>query len=255
MRHGRIRSRRSRPSSRPSLSLSMRYRTATQHLMSARMAHPSADVIPDGPQGRAGTSCRTAPLLLTSSRTARRAEPGSRRAPRKCRWIPAFAGMTAKRMWRSFAPWSVIVVGARRRAGLPSRAAPNFDVIPDGPQGRAGIQTGAPQVPLDPRFRGDDSKKNVALLAPWSVIVVGARRRAGLPSRTAPNFDVIPDGPQGRAGIQTGASQEPLDPRFRGDDSKKGGAPSSDVIPDGAQRRAGGPQRRRRRAPGFFTAR
>ncbi len=119
--------------------------------LSSRTA-PNFDVIPDGPQGRAGTS----------SRTARSAEPGSRRAPRKCRWIPAFAGMTAKRMWRSFAPWSVIVVGARRRAGLPSRAAPNFDVIPDGPQGRAGIQTGAPQVPLDPRFRGDDSKKNAA---------------------------------------------------------------------------------------------
>ena len=83
--------------------------------------------------------------------------------------------------------------------------------------------------------------------------MVGARRRAGLPSRTAPNFDVIPDGPQGRAGIQTGASQEPLDPRFRGDDSKKGGALSSDVIPDGAQCRAGG--QRRRRAPGFFTSR
>ncbi len=145
------------------------------------------------------------------------------------------------------------MVGARRRAGLPSRTAPNFDVIPDGPQGRAGIQTGASQEPLDPRFRGDDSKKNVALLCPLE----RHRGRCAAPGRPAlpdgTNFDVIPDGPQGRAGIQTGASQEPLDPRFRGDDSKKGGALSSDVIPDGAQCRAGG--QRRRRAPGFFTSR
>ena len=42
--------------------------------------------------------------------------------------------------------------------------------------------------------------------------------------RAAPSRYVIPDGPQGRAGIQTGAAQEPLDPRLRGDDSKKGGA-------------------------------
>ncbi len=60
-------------------------------------------------------------------------------------------------------------------------------------------------------------------------------------------YDVIPDGPQGRAGIQRGASRKPLDPRFAlhapGDDSKKQNvlpdAPSFDVIPDGAQRRAG----------------
>ena len=90
--------------------------------LSSRDSAPSFDVIPDGPQGRAGTS----------SRTAHSAEPGFRRASRKCRWIPAFAGMTAKRMRRTLAPCSVVVVGARRRAGLSSRTAPNFDVIPDG---------------------------------------------------------------------------------------------------------------------------
>ena len=95
MRHGRIRSRRSRPSSR-------------------RARHPGRH-----------------PFFVTSSRTARRAEPGSRRAatqepldPR-----PAFAGagfpagMTAKRMWRTFAPCSVIAVGMRRRAGPSSWTA------------------------------------------------------------------------------------------------------------------------------------
>ena len=109
MRHGRIRSRRSRPAISPS----MRYRPATQHLMPARTAPPSADVIPDG--------------------------------------------------------------------------TPSFDVIPDGPQGRAGIQTGASQEPLDPRFRGDDSKKNVALLCPLE----RHRGRCAAPGRPA-----LPDGTQ-----------------------------------------------------------
>ena len=53
--------------------------------------------------------------LLTSSRTARSAEPGSRRALRKCPWIPTFAGMTAKKRCPP----------RRRRADL-------SDVIPDG---------------------------------------------------------------------------------------------------------------------------
>ena len=108
-------------------------------LPSSRTAHPPfSAVIPDGPKGRAGiqtgaaqvrldpglrlrrprddskkqnviphaalsllTSSRTAlPLSLPSSRTARRAEPGSRRALRKYDWIPGSAcggpGMTAK---------------------------------------------------------------------------------------------------------------------------------------------------------------
>ena len=51
---------------------------------------------------------------------------------------------------------------------------------------------------------------------------------------------VIPDGPQGRAGIQTGIPQVPLDPRLRGDDSKKAmpfqtrHADLFDLIPGGA---------------------
>ena len=108
------------------------------------------------------------PLFLTSSRTARSAEPashpGRRAAPsrpvipdgaqrragtqRPCDesdWIPASAGMTAK------------------KRDHPRRRAPSFDVIPDGAQRRAGIQTGAPQVPLNPRFTlrvpGDDTQK------------------------------------------------------------------------------------------------
>ena len=72
-------------------------------------------------------------------------------------------------------------------ADVISDGTPSFDVIPDGPQGRAGIQTGAPQVPLDPRFRGDDSKKNVALLCPLE----RHRGRCAAPGRPA-----LPDGTQ-----------------------------------------------------------
>ena len=121
-------------------------------LTSSQTARPSLlDVIPDGPQGRAGiqtgappmpappawTTCeasrhnrksldpgfrlrrprddikrqnvlpgRHALLYLSSSRTARRAEPGSRRALHKCCWIPASAGMTAKEVGTLFLPSS-----------------------------------------------------------------------------------------------------------------------------------------------------
>ena len=93
-----------------------------------------------GTQRPAGLSSRTMTLLLTSSRTARRADPGSRWAPRKILWIPASAGMTAKRMRRSLP-----LERHRGRYATPSRPVlpygdPSFDVIPDGPQGRAGIQ-------------------------------------------------------------------------------------------------------------------
>ena len=46
------------------------------------------------------TACSAAPA--PSSRTARSAEPGSRQAPRKSHWIPAFAGMTAKGQCRAY---------------------------------------------------------------------------------------------------------------------------------------------------------
>ena len=75
--------------------------------------------------------------------------------------------------------------GTRLRAELPLQrcahpvnafipdGAPHFiDVIPDGAQRRAGIQQALPQVPLDPRLRGDDGRKP------------GASRL----------FDAIPDG-------------------------------------------------------------
>ena len=65
----------------------------------------------------------------------------------------------------------------------------------------------------------------------------------------APCFtDVIPDGPQGRAGIQTGTSQDDWIPVFAGMTAKTvcslidviaAGARFSDVIPDGPQGRAG----------------
>ena len=142
----------------------------------------------------------------------------------------------------------------------------SLDVIPDGAQRRAGIQTGAPQGRLDPRLAlrapGDDSKKKTS------------------PRTTRPlSLDVIPDGAQRRTGIQTGAPQGRLDPGLRlrrpRDDGKKakrhprrhplsldvpltmsslspssrmarffdvilaGAPPLLDVIPDGAQRRAG----------------
>ena len=62
----------------------------------------SFDVIPAGPPffrrhlgRRASCPChhleRRAPSFLMSSRTARSAEPGSRRAPRKCHWMTSFA--------------------------------------------------------------------------------------------------------------------------------------------------------------------
>ncbi len=92
----------------------------------------------------------------------------------------------------------------------PCPVYPSFDVIPDGPQGRVGIQSGASRKPLDPRF---------ALRAPED----DSKKQNVLPD--APSFDVIPDGPQGRVGIQSGASRKPLDPRFAlrapEDDSRK----------------------------------
>ncbi|MHB1993133.1 hypothetical protein, partial [Metallibacterium scheffleri] len=39
---------------------------------------------------------------------------------------------------------------------IPDGTRPRTDVIPDGAQRRAGIQQVLPQVPLDPRLRGDD---------------------------------------------------------------------------------------------------
>ena len=147
--------------------------------------HPTFDASPNG-----------APPLLRSSRTAHSAEPGFRRASRKSHWIPGSRctrpGMTAKRMWRTLAPCSVVVVGARRRAGLSSRdSAPSFDVIPDGPQGRAGTSSrtahsaepgfrrASRKCRWIPAFAGMTAKRMWRSFAPWSVIVVGARRRAG----------------------------------------------------------------------------
>ena len=134
------------------------------------------------------------------------------------RWIPGSAcggpGMTskAKHPSRRYAP---LVTSSRT-------ARPFFtDVIPDGAQRRAGIQTNAAQDPLDPHLRGDDKqkakssrtagradpesrwahRKSYCILA--CDLAVGTRRRAGLSSRDGtPSFDVIPDGAQRRAGIQ-----------------------------------------------------
>ena len=105
-----------------------------------------------------------------------------------------------------------------RHPGRP--AGPSRCVIPDGPQGRAGIQTGATQEPLDPRLRGDDSKKGGASLFTMS-------------SRTARSAEPArhPGRPAGPSRDPDGHAQVPLDSRptfagagFRGDDGKKGGA-------------------------------
>ncbi len=113
--------------------------------------------------------------------------------------------------------------------------APCFtDVIPDGPQGRAGIQTGAPQDDWIPGSRcarpGMTAEKQNVLAA--GALLFVAVLPAGLLSiltssrptpplldvipAGAPCFtDVIPDGPQGRSGIQTGAPQDDWIPGSR----------------------------------------
>ena len=118
---------------------------------------------------------------------------------------------------------------------MPSPTACSFftDVIPDGARRRAGIQTGTPQmrVPpmrttreasrcspksLDPGFRlrrpRDDIKKQNVIPDGTLICLTSSRTALSLllpSSRTARPFflDVIPDGAQRRAGIQTGAPQ------------------------------------------------
>ena len=125
-------------------------------------------------------------------------EDNARSKPlRPSRWIPGSAcggpGMTskAKHPSRRYAP---LVTSSRT-------ARPFFtDVIPDGAQRRAGIQTNAAQDPLDPHLRGDDKqkakssrtagradpesrwahRKSYCMLA--CDLAVGTRRRAGLSS-------------------------------------------------------------------------
>ena len=102
---------------------------------------------------------------MTSSRTAR----------------AAFLFSLSSRMAHSF---------SRRPPGRSARCS--FAVIPDGPQGRAGIQTGIPQVPLDPRFAlraaGDGSNKRNAFLLRRSCFRCH-------PGRRTPSLDVFPDAP------------------------------------------------------------
>ncbi len=111
-----------------------------------RPAGPSRYVIPDGLQGRAGIQTG-APQIP---------------APRRCDWIPASAGMTAKN-----------------------------DVLPDGPQGRAGIQTGAPQVPApckSPWIPGSRCARPG--MTPKKAERAVARRRRAAPAARTPDFAV-----------------------------------------------------------------
>ncbi len=156
-------------------------------------------------------------------------------------------------------PADVIPDDTRPRTNvIPNGARPRTDVIPDGAQRRAGIQQALPQVPLDPRLRGDDGRKPGASRL-FDAIPDGARPvDTAIPRGAQPSANVIPDGAQRRAGIQQALPQVPLDPRLRGDDEGSrlvdaipdgtrprtnviphGARPHTDVIPDGAQRRAG----------------
>ena len=83
---------------------------ARRHLdaASARDAHRAG--MPPPPAARSAEPSPLSPpphtFSMASSQTARRAEPGSRRALRKDRWIPASAGMTAKEVGSLFLPLS-----------------------------------------------------------------------------------------------------------------------------------------------------
>ena len=178
-------------------------RTARSLLLpSSRTAHPSFDVIPDGaPFFRRHPGRRAAPSRDPGEYPASAGdahEDNARSKPlRPSRWIPGSAcggpGMTskAKHPSRRYAP---LVTSSRT-------ARPFFtDVIPDGAQRRAGIQTNAAQDPLDPHLRGDDKqkakssrtagradpesrwahRKSYCMLA--CDLAVGTRRRAGLSS-------------------------------------------------------------------------
>ena len=158
-------------------------------LTSSRTAPPSFDVIPDGAQRRAGIQTG-APQVP---------------APRGGDWIPASAGMTAKK---------------RRHHGRPAPSfdvipdgPPSFDVIPDGAQRRAGIQTGTPQVPAPRRCdwipaSAGMTAKNGAIPNGTLLLLMSSRtahHSSGVipngtlllltPSRTVrPALDAIPDG-------------------------------------------------------------
>ena len=131
----------------------------------------------------------------------------------------------------------------RRHPGWP---VPSLDVIPDGPQGRAGIQKGAPQVPATAHVDsargkplqpsrwipgsayggpGMTSKSKTSSQTVRSLLLPSSRTshpllstspRPAHSSSTPPgrplSFDVIPDGAQRRAGIQTGTSPVPAPP-------------------------------------------
>ena len=158
-----------------------------------RLRRPRDDIKSKRPPRRYApllTSSRPArPFFLTSSRTARRAEPGSRQTPRKILWIPAFAGMTAKRMWRSIVPRASSWPVRNAQPACPPGRCPFF--ITSSRTARS-AEPGSRQTPRMilwiPASAGMTAKRMWCTYAPWGVIVAGTQRPAGTSSRTAPPF-------------------------------------------------------------------
>ena len=193
-------------------------RPGTCHLNGARRSgirYPDgANVDPAHHPGRYAPS-------LTSSRTARSAEPGSRRVPRKCHWIPASAGMTAKECGALLPP--------ECPPGTPSPLTSPGRHVPSLTSSRTArsAEPGSRRVPRKCMRRPFERPASQAVTA--QSLDPGFRLRRpqdDIKNKTSsppvrPSLDVISDGAQRRAGIQTGAPQMPLDPRLRGDDSKR----------------------------------
>ena len=125
------------------------------------------------------------PFSLPSSRTARRAEPGSRQALRASHWIPgsrcARPGMTAKSKTpsRTRTPFSAVIPAG----------ALSFDVIPDGPKGRAGIQTGAAPMRTLPLRTARGQRSPPSHWVPGSACGgPGMTAKSKTPSRTPPSL-------------------------------------------------------------------
>ena len=181
-------------------------RATVLQAMSSRTAHG----YPDPSSSRTARSAE--PVRHPGRRAS--AEPGARRALRKSRWIPAFAGMTDK--------W------ARSSLLMPFRMAHG---CPD-PSSSRTVRSAEPVRHPGRRASAEPGARRALRKSHWIPACAGmtdkwARSSLLMPFRTAHDY---PDPSSSRtarkrrAGIQSDVPQEPLDPRLRGDDGRKAGA-------------------------------